>query len=98
MTMTEYVSVTEAAQTLGVNRRAVWRLINQGRLQAITNPIDHRAKLVKAEDVEKLARPGTGGGSPHTSRRPWPTTAGAADLDIRSDEVEEWLVANWRPA
>jgi hypothetical protein len=28
---------------------------------------------------------------------PWPSTLGAADLGVRSDEVEEWLEANWYP-
>jgi hypothetical protein len=45
--------------TLGVNRRTIWRLIRQGRLQAFPNPIDHRAKLIRREDVQKLARPET---------------------------------------
>jgi excisionase family DNA binding protein len=97
MTATEYVSVTEAAVALGVSRRAVWRLIQQGRLRAVTNPIDHRAKLVKREDVARLVQPEPDNLS-DASRFPWPATAGAADLDIQSDDVERWLEANWRPA
>jgi excisionase family DNA binding protein len=114
MSATEYVNVAEAAQALGVTRRTIWRLISSGRLPAITNPLDHRAKLVRREDVEELARyagkgetlsgwPGEGEDRrlepPHdpSERWPWPTTVGAADLGIQSDQVEEWLEANWRP-
>lgn len=57
--MDDYVTVREAAQSLGVNRRTIWRLIRQGRLRAFPNPIDHRAKLIRREDVQKLARPET---------------------------------------
>jgi len=57
--MDEYVNVQQAAQSLGVNRRTIWRLIHQGRLRAFPNPIDHRAKLIRREDVQKLARPET---------------------------------------
>ena len=53
MAVNEYVTVAEAADVLGVNRRTVWRLINQGQLQAITNPIDRRAKLIRREDLER---------------------------------------------
>jgi excisionase family DNA binding protein len=59
--MDDFVNVQEAAQSLGVNRRTIWRLIRQGRLRAFPNPIDHRAKLVRREDVQKLARPETDG-------------------------------------
>jgi hypothetical protein len=40
---------------LGVNRRTIWRLISQGRLKATTNPIDHRARLLRRAEVEQLA-------------------------------------------
>jgi excisionase family DNA binding protein len=98
MAVNEYVTVAEAADVLGVNRRTVWRLINQGQLQAITNPIDRRAKLIRREDLERVAHPGAHDGAPDSLHHPWPQTAGAADLGVRSDQVEEWLEANWRPA
>lgn len=97
MVVIEYVTVAEAAEAPGVNRCTVCRLINQGRLHAVTNPIDRRAKLVRREDVEKVAHPELRDGPSDSSHRPWPRTAGAADLGIRSDQVEEWLEANWRP-
>lgn len=53
--MAEYLNVTEAAEALGVNRRTVWRLISTGQLEAITNPIDRRAKLIHKSEVERLA-------------------------------------------
>ncbi len=53
--MAGYLNVSEAAATLGVNRRTVWRLIATGQLEAVTNPVDRRAKLVRTEDVERLA-------------------------------------------
>lgn len=97
MAISDFVTVAEAARVLGVNRRTVWRLISQGRLHAVTNPIDRRGKLVRWEDVEGLAHAGGRGEAADSSRYPWPQTIGAADLGISSDEAEEWLEANWRP-
>ena len=51
----DYVSVQEAAALMGVDRRTVWRLIVNGDLEAIRNPFDRRAKLVRREDVDVLA-------------------------------------------
>ncbi len=54
--MAGYLNVSEAAAALGVNRRTVWRLIATGQLEAVMNPVDRRAKLVRTEDVERLAQ------------------------------------------
>src|SRR5947209_18350878 len=53
--MPGYMNVTEAASYLAVSRRTVWRLISEGKLEAVSDPIDGRAKLVSRDDVERLA-------------------------------------------
>src|SRR5437763_1161187 len=54
--MPAFVSVNEAAEMLGVNRRTVWRLISTGDLPALEDPLDKRAKLIRREDVQRLAQ------------------------------------------
>lgn len=41
---------------LGVDRRTVWRLITKGDLTTEDDPLDRRAKLIRREDVQRLAR------------------------------------------
>ena len=53
--MPGYMNVSEVAEVLGVHRRTVWRLIRSGQLEAVINPLDRRAKLLRREDVERLA-------------------------------------------
>ena len=104
--MSEYMNVSQAAEVLGVSRRTIWRLIHSGTLPAIANPIDHRGKLIRRNAVEQLvlytrksAHPTevASSGAHRQGQRPQPTIIGAADLGVRSDEVDEWLEANWRP-
>ena len=40
---------------LGVSKNKIWNLVKDGVLPAIPNPLDRREKLVKREDVDKLA-------------------------------------------
>ncbi|MGI8968552.1 MAG: helix-turn-helix transcriptional regulator [Chloroflexota bacterium] len=105
--MSEYVSVAEAAHVLGVNRRTIWRLIQQGRLVAISNPLDHRAKLMRRDDVRWLAECTTDSTSiraiqqPHHSgdhTRPYPKTIGiVADGSLPSHDLEAYMKEHWKP-
>ena len=56
--MTEgFVTLAEAAGRLGISGRSLRRRILAGELTAWTCPRDRRTKLVKADDVERLATP-----------------------------------------
>lgn len=52
----EYVSVAEAREILGVSPTRMAKLISTGQLKAEPNPLDTRGKLIKRADVEALAR------------------------------------------
>ncbi|MEE9247415.1 MAG: hypothetical protein V3U79_01805 [Dehalococcoidia bacterium] len=39
---------------LGVSKNKMWRLVQEGAIEAIPNPLDKRIKLVKRADVERL--------------------------------------------
>jgi excisionase family DNA binding protein len=50
----EYLTVAEAQEELGVNRRTIAALIRRGDLPAEPNPFDRRSKLVKRADLAAL--------------------------------------------
>ncbi len=52
----EYISVAEARQMLGVSATRMAEMLKHGELIAEPNPVDRRGKLVKRADVEALAR------------------------------------------
>jgi excisionase family DNA binding protein len=52
--MPEYMTVAEARDHLKVSRGKMTRLIKDGTLETIPDPLDARVKLVKKADVEKL--------------------------------------------
>lgn len=53
---TDYVTVQEAAEFLGVSRRRVWDMTREGRLRAIVNPLDRREKLIDRKDLQAFAK------------------------------------------
>lgn len=88
--MQDALTMTQAAKRLGITRTTLRRLVKEGRLPIRENPLDKRERLIPAEAIEELQ--GTRSAPP----RPRPRTlASVADLGIRSDEVEEYLEANW---
>jgi len=91
MTAEEHVPMREAAAILGVTHVTIGKMVRDGVLAAESHPLDMCEKLVRVADLEalKVQRSVTG--------RPWPRTIGAADLGVQSDEIGEWLEANWRP-
>ena len=91
MATADRVSMHEAAELLGVSHAKMWKLVKEGTLQAEINPLDRRQKLIRVGDLEGLI--GTGA-SPEPPR---PRTIGAFKIDIQSDEIDEWLEANWHP-
>lgn len=52
----EFISVAEAREILGVSATRMAEMLREGELTAETNPLDRRGKLVKRADVEALAR------------------------------------------
>jgi excisionase family DNA binding protein len=53
---TEYMTVAEARDTLGVSKKKIAQLIEAGTLAAEDNPLDKRSKIIKRADVEALRR------------------------------------------
>lgn len=54
MSESEYMTVAEARDFLGVSRTKIADLIEKGVLAAEPNPLDNRSKLVRREAVEAL--------------------------------------------
>ena len=50
----DLINLTEAGRILGVSRMKLWRLVKEGTLKAISNPLDKRQKLVSRAQVEAL--------------------------------------------
>lgn len=89
MTTDEAVTMQKAAAILGVSHSKMWLLVRDGILSARPNPLDRREKLVRLSDVQHLKG---------ADQRPRPRTAGAlSDSQLRSDQIDEWLEANWHP-
>lgn len=102
--MSEAITMTEAARRLGISRVTLRRLVRDGRLPVTENPLDKRQKLIPEDAIARISgdRAGHRDTSAHESvlegKWPWPETIGIVDdLGVRSDEVEAWLEANWRP-
>lgn len=50
----DYLTVTQARDLLGISKRAITRLIEDGILPSEPNPFDKRSKLVRRADVLAL--------------------------------------------
>jgi Helix-turn-helix domain len=50
----EWITVKEAREMLGVSEPKIAKMLRTGELQWEPNPIDHRGKLVRLADVEAL--------------------------------------------
>jgi excisionase family DNA binding protein len=53
----EYLTLTQAAQILGVSRWTLYRRIDEGALTVYESPSNRRVKLVRRPDVERLMKP-----------------------------------------
>ena len=54
MTESEYMSVAEARELLGVSEPKIAKMLKDGELRWEVNPLDRRGKLVHRADVEAL--------------------------------------------
>ena len=61
------ITMTEAAQRLGVSLVKVRSLVREGVLPVRDNPLDKREKLIPVDAVEKLAKQGQPAQSPKRS-------------------------------
>jgi excisionase family DNA binding protein len=52
--MSGFINLKEAIEYLGISRVKLRKLIREGILTTVPDPLDSRARLVKKEDVEKL--------------------------------------------
>ncbi len=57
MSERKYLKIGEAAVRYHVSRVKLWRLIQSGKLHAVKDPRDERAKLVSEEDVTRILTP-----------------------------------------
>ena len=55
--MDDFVTMTQAAEIMGVSRWTISRLVKDGKLQSYTSAIRRNAKLVKRADLERLMTP-----------------------------------------
>jgi hypothetical protein len=56
MTESEYITVADARDYLGVSKRKIAQLVAEGALPAEPNPLDKRSKVLRRADVEALKR------------------------------------------
>lgn len=54
MSKTEFVSVAEAREILGVSEPKMARMLADGTLKWEPNPVDRRGKIIRRRDVEML--------------------------------------------
>jgi excisionase family DNA binding protein len=52
-----YLTFAQAQAVLGVSKATLQRRVRAGELDVYEDPRDKRVRLVKAEDVERLAQP-----------------------------------------
>lgn len=50
----EYVTMKEAQEILGVSNYTMWRLVKEGELTAYQSTTDRRRKMILRSDLEKL--------------------------------------------
>lgn len=53
----EYMTMTEARKYLGVSKTKIRHLVKANDILVHQDPLDHRKRLVKREDIEKLKQP-----------------------------------------
>ena len=81
--------MTEAAKRLGITRVTLGRLVREGTLPVMTNPLDKRQRLFPEAAIRAL----------EVEQPRWrPRTEGAlVNPGLRSDEIDDYLEAHWRP-
>jgi excisionase family DNA binding protein len=57
MTTDEFLTLTEAADELGISRFKMSRLIRDGEIRAYVSPLNRKQKLVRRSDLAALKEP-----------------------------------------
>jgi excisionase family DNA binding protein len=70
----EYLTLSEAAEYLGVSRVTLWRRIRDGALATYQAGASRREKLVRRQDLRELRRPRLIGCARHGATRDRKTT------------------------
>jgi hypothetical protein len=52
-----YITLADAAQRLGVSKTKAWALAKSGVLKVYADSRDARVKLVRVDDVDRIAQP-----------------------------------------
>lgn len=60
----EFMTIKQAAEALGVDRVTIWRRIRSGELEVFQSQVDRRERLVRRADIEAMLRPVPGKGNP----------------------------------
>ena len=53
----EFVTMTEAQEILGVSRFKIWQLVKEGTLPTFRSDLDRREKLIRRSELDALRRP-----------------------------------------
>ncbi len=55
--VSDYVSMREAQEILGVSNFTIWQMVKDGRLPAYQSETDRRKKLIRRADLDALREP-----------------------------------------
>jgi excisionase family DNA binding protein len=89
--MEQGLTMTAAAERLGITRTTLRRLVREGELPTLNNPLDRRERLIPVSAIEQLERE-----SPRSRARPR-TIGIVSDGRLQSKDVDEYLRAHWQP-
>jgi hypothetical protein len=69
MSQEDFLTILAAADYLKVSRDKIHRLVRDGKLTTIDNPLDNRSKLIAKSQLDSLAPGRIVGTTPKESRR-----------------------------
>lgn len=89
--MDQQLTMTAAAERLGITRTTLRRLVREGTLPALDNPLDKRERLIPVSAIEQLEREGA-------RSRVRPRTIGiVSDGRLQSEDIDAYLNEHWQP-
>lgn len=53
----EFVTMTEAAELLGISKATMWRRVKAGEIEVYESQVDRRRKLIRKSDIKALQSP-----------------------------------------